>query len=185
MRYRSILFRVSIKATKKLIIKENIAINRYVAQPEIVFGSTISISKEVTTLQKYSYFNMVSLFSEQAISYGAKNLLTQMLTKDPALRITAAEVECHAWVRGENMAEVHTTENVLDMMRQWRSDLTVINFNIILKITIHVSIYLFWCLFIETLQDVTEKHRFQLLLTLRFYTESFIKKSIAALFHDN
>lgn len=86
---------------------------------------------------------MVSLFSEQAISYGAKNLLTQMLTKDPALRITAAEVECHAWVRGENMAEVHTTENVLDMMRQWRSDLTVINFNIILKITIHVSIYLF------------------------------------------
>lgn len=62
------------------------------------------------------------------ISAGAKHLLGKMLTKDPALRITAAEVEHHAWVRGEIMVpgETNVSENVLDMMRLWRSEMMVV-----------------------------------------------------------
>lgn len=63
-----------------------------------------------------------------SISQGAKHLLGKMLTKDPALRITAAEVEHHAWVLGEKMEpdEVQVSGNVLDMMRLWKQEMMVV-----------------------------------------------------------
>lgn len=56
----------------------------------------------------------------------AIHLITKMLVKNPALRITAAEVVIHPWIVGKPMTkESDSPENVLDMMRLWRSEMMV------------------------------------------------------------
>ncbi|KAB0791036.1 hypothetical protein PPYR_02836 [Photinus pyralis] len=53
----------------------------------------------------------------------ALDLLTKLLNKNPALRSTAVEVTQHPWIVGEEINEAKEPENVLDMMRLWRSDM--------------------------------------------------------------
>ncbi|XP_046417530.1 serine/threonine-protein kinase 33-like [Neodiprion fabricii] len=56
-------------------------------------------------------------------SEGAKHLLSKMLQKNPAFRMTAAEVENHPWIAGtHSILEAHSS-NVLDMMRMWRTEM--------------------------------------------------------------
>ncbi|KAK5643262.1 hypothetical protein RI129_007107 [Pyrocoelia pectoralis] len=53
----------------------------------------------------------------------ALDLLTKLLNKNPALRSTAVEVTQHPWIVGEEINHTKGSENVLDMMRLWRSDM--------------------------------------------------------------
>lgn len=62
------------------------------------------------------------------VSPEAIHLLQKMLTKNPALRITASEVEHHAWIRGVPMSHESDSDNVLDMMRLWRSEMMVVQY---------------------------------------------------------
>ncbi|GLV39992.1 uncharacterized protein CBL_10888 [Carabus blaptoides fortunei] len=61
-------------------------------------------------------------YNEFRVSPAAVNLLTKMLCKNPALRISAAEVGRHAWLRGASH-EHDSPENVLDMMQLWSSEM--------------------------------------------------------------
>lgn len=63
-------------------------------------------------------------YSHVSASDAAIHLISKMLTKDPALRITAAEVMRHAWIVGSPLSECKH-ENVLEMMKMWRSDMMV------------------------------------------------------------
>lgn len=65
-------------------------------------------------------------YEEFTASSEATHLLKKMLEKNPALRITAAEIENHAWVRGEPMTHESCPDNVLDMMRLWREEMMVV-----------------------------------------------------------
>ncbi|KRT79620.1 protein kinase [Oryctes borbonicus] len=55
-------------------------------------------------------------------SDAAMHLISKMLTKEPALRITASEVKRHAWIVGSPLNECKH-DNVLEMMKMWRSDM--------------------------------------------------------------
>ncbi|XP_046737968.1 serine/threonine-protein kinase 33-like [Diprion similis] len=77
-------------------------------------------------------------FSGLPCSEGAKHLLSKMLQKNPAFRVTAAEVENHPWIAvsmnqyvnvyrnaskgNHSMLQAHSS-NVLDMMRMWRTEM--------------------------------------------------------------
>lgn len=51
-------------------------------------------------------------------------VLKKMLRKNPTMRITSAEIENHSWIlnRPSNTPE---SQNVIDMMRQWKNELKV------------------------------------------------------------
>lgn len=63
-------------------------------------------------------------FSHPTASDAAIHLISKMLTKDTALRITAAEIKEHAWIVGSPLS-ARKHENVLEMMKMWRSDMMV------------------------------------------------------------
>lgn len=70
--------------------------------------------------------NEEPLLSGLSASYGALHLIRKILVKNPALRITAAEMSQHPWIIGKPMTlDENSTDNVLDMMRLWRSELMV------------------------------------------------------------
>ncbi|XP_018326786.1 serine/threonine-protein kinase 33-like isoform X2 [Agrilus planipennis] len=52
------------------------------------------------------------------------NILQRMLHKEPANRITAAEIMIHGWITNDPKQN-KGAENVLDMMKRWKSDLKV------------------------------------------------------------
>jgi len=56
------------------------------------------------------------------ISDTAKNLIGQLLTVDPAYRLTASEIPCHPWMSGKKIsANYQRQTNVLDMMKDFNS----------------------------------------------------------------
>lgn len=59
------------------------------------------------------------------MSLEAKDLISKMLTKNPAVRLTASEVLQHPWSTGHVMSELQSPANVLEMMRLWRSEMKV------------------------------------------------------------
>lgn len=63
-------------------------------------------------------------YSKFQISTEAKHLLGKLLEKNPALRISAAEANQHAWIKCEELAD--NAVNVLDMMQLWRDDMMVV-----------------------------------------------------------
>lgn len=54
----------------------------------------------------------------------AKDLISKMLAKNPAERLTASEVLQHAWTVGHTLTGAQPG-NVLEMMRLWRSEMKV------------------------------------------------------------
>lgn len=64
--------------------------------------------------------------SEFTVSDQALHVISKMLEKNPALRISATEVNRHPWVSGEKMDHTKPTYNVLDMMQLWRSEMMVV-----------------------------------------------------------
>lgn len=59
------------------------------------------------------------------VSFEAKDLLSKMLAKNPAVRFTASEVLQHPWTTGNVMSGAQGPANVLEMMRMWRSEMKV------------------------------------------------------------
>lgn len=66
-------------------------------------------------------------FSDFPASMEAVNLMKRMLTKNPAFRIAALEVVQHPWIKGKKITE-DLPDHVLEMMRQWKQEMTVIIF---------------------------------------------------------
>ncbi|KAK4886165.1 hypothetical protein RN001_002436 [Aquatica leii] len=75
--------------------------------------------------------NLTAMICNEELSYTftstpeAIDLMTKMLNKNPALRATAIEVLQHPWIIGEQIKDSNVSENVLDMMRLWRSEMMV------------------------------------------------------------
>lgn len=59
------------------------------------------------------------------MSQEVKDLLSKMLAKNPAVRITAYEAMQHPWTTGKVMSGQNCPGNVLEMMRLWRSEMKV------------------------------------------------------------
>ncbi|KAK6642132.1 hypothetical protein RUM44_013855 [Polyplax serrata] len=59
----------------------------------------------------------------QNISKPAIHLLQKMLNKNPAFRITAAEILNHPWIKGEAKLEGQSgTQNILELMKIWNTE---------------------------------------------------------------
>lgn len=63
-----------------------------------------------------------------AVSYEAIDLIKCLLQKDPATRITALEILQHPWLV-ENKIKQKKGTNVLEYMKQWKSEMKVIHFS--------------------------------------------------------
>lgn len=61
-------------------------------------------------------------YSGFAVSNDAKRFIRQMLSKNPALRITAAEISIHPWVCDQPPGA--SPDNILDMMQMWRKEMS-------------------------------------------------------------
>ena len=65
---------------------------------------------------------MVKLLFSFLFPLAAKNLIGQLLTVDPAYRLTASEIPCHPWMSGKKIsANYQRQTNVLDMMKDFNS----------------------------------------------------------------
>ncbi|XP_011307654.1 serine/threonine-protein kinase 33-like [Fopius arisanus] len=64
-------------------------------------------------------------YSVLQCSDGAKHLLSKLLERNPAFRITAAEVNHHTWISGVSGQISTESSNVLDMMRLWKNELSI------------------------------------------------------------
>lgn len=119
-----------------------------IAAPEIVTGFTYSQMCDVWSAGIIMYVLLYGRFPFYAVlqetvrelichhepdyeyiktSSEAIDLLKKMLEKNTAHRITASEVLQHPWLTGRKMSDKNqaTPENVLDMMRLWRSEMRV------------------------------------------------------------
>lgn len=70
------------------------------------------------------------------VSAEAKDLISKMLVKNPAVRLTASEVLQHPWTTGNVMSGQQAPANVLEMMRMWKSEL-------VLKLNLYKEVYNF------------------------------------------
>lgn len=83
------------------------------------------IPEDVKLLKKAALtFSILQQFTFK-VSFEAKDLLSKMLAKNPAVRLTASEVLQHPWTTGNVMSGAQGPANVLEMMRLWRSEMKV------------------------------------------------------------
>lgn len=81
----------------------------------------------------YDYVEVIAItlielmlyFINLKMSQEVKDLLSKMLAKNPAVRITAYEAMEHPWTTGNVMSGQPCPGNVLEMMRLWRSEMKV------------------------------------------------------------
>ncbi|XP_033225514.1 serine/threonine-protein kinase 33-like isoform X2 [Belonocnema kinseyi] len=62
-------------------------------------------------------------FCELPCSEEARNLVSKLLEKNPAFRITAAETEQHPWISGAAITLKTPSSNVFHMMRMWKNEM--------------------------------------------------------------
>lgn len=62
-----------------------------------------------------------------------RDLIGRVLNKDPAARITAAELLNHPWLKGKKLIDYSQSHNVIDMMRLCNKDMRVSIMNKILN----------------------------------------------------
>lgn len=77
------------------------------------------------------------------MSQEAKDLLSKMLARNPAVRITAYEVMQHPWTVGKILNnEPQNPANVLEMMRLWKSEIKVLRMRLIIVANLTINIRL-------------------------------------------
>lgn len=67
-------------------------------------------------------------FGQIKASPEAKDIISKTLEKNPAVRITAVEMIEHPWMKGEVITYDNSPNNVLDMMRMWKSQMMVMQY---------------------------------------------------------
>ncbi|XP_015117756.1 serine/threonine-protein kinase 33-like [Diachasma alloeum] len=77
-------------------------------------------------LQLYKLITTADVdYSVLQCSNEGKHLLSKLLERNPAFRITAAEVNHHPWISGASGHVSTESSNVLDMMRLWKDEMSV------------------------------------------------------------
>ncbi|XP_063975096.1 serine/threonine-protein kinase 33-like [Diachasmimorpha longicaudata] len=77
-------------------------------------------------LQLYKLITTADVdYSVLQCSNEGKHLLRKLLERNPAFRITAAEVSHHPWISGAPGQVSTDSSNVLDMMRLWKDEMSV------------------------------------------------------------